>query len=72
MDGQLSAVDRWALRLHMWTCSSCRRYRRQLRAIRERLNDLADRFEGEAPFPDTAMSDELRARLRAIVDADRG
>ncbi len=72
MDGDLTSVDRWALRLHMMVCAACRTYRRQVESVRRALKEAAGRLENDGPLPGpAALPDELRERLRAIADADQ-
>ncbi len=71
-DGDLTRTERWALWLHLLACRASRRYRRQLRAIRETIRDATDRLEAGQDFPGPPLPDTLRERLRALADTGQG
>ncbi len=64
LDRPLSVRRRLSLKLHLWTCSLCRRYEQQLHLLR----NAAERFEQEpsqlASRTTQALSVEARARMR--------
>jgi hypothetical protein len=68
-DGQdqpLCLTERTALRLHLYICRACRRYRRQLRILR----DLIDRWRKKCSrddFGSDELSDEQRNRIRKAL-----
>lgn len=71
LDRQLGVVDRWALRLHLCICRSCRRYRRQLRTLRRLIHDAVRRLQQGEDLPGLPLPPEARRRLQAIVDLGR-
>ena len=58
LERELSAVERWAVRLHAGVCRSCRRFRRQLKFLQE-----AARRRADTPVQDT-MPQHLRNQIR--------
>lgn len=40
LDRQLTASERWAVRMHLFVCAPCRKALKQLRQIRQALTDL--------------------------------
>lgn len=67
LDEPLSRLERTALLCHLAACRSCRRFRRQVRRIRQSLR-LRDR--AAASDADSGLSPEARARIaRAIREA---
>jgi hypothetical protein len=57
LERDLSAVERWAVRLHAVVCKQCRRFRRQLRFLQR-----AGRQWGERPVDSTLPAD-VRAKI---------
>ena len=47
-DAPLTAVERWAMSLHLVSCRVCRRYRKQLKLLRGVLGRLSDPPVNEA------------------------
>lgn len=72
MDGELTPVDRWALRLHLLVCTACRRYRRHLRAMRGLLERAAKHLEDGGDLPGPPLPEGLRQRLRGTIEAGEG
>ena len=70
MDGDLTRADRWALRLHLMVCTACRRYRRQLRALRQFLERATRQLESGGDLPGPPLPEGLRQRLRGTFEAD--
>ncbi len=67
LDEPLSRLERTALLCHLAACRSCRRFRRQVRRIRQSLR-LRDR--AIASGADEGLSPEARARMaRALREA---
>jgi ferric-dicitrate binding protein FerR (iron transport regulator) len=62
MDGELAAIDRAALEVHLASCADCRRTREALRA---QARDLESAFE-----PVRAETDALAAKIIAAVHAE--
>ena len=73
---QLSRTERWALRLHLLICKSCRKYKKQLKILHDVLSRISDShtYEHAGPPPlDPAQSKSLQNRLskniREILDS---
>ena len=62
---RLSMRERWALRLHLWLCISCRRFARQIELLREAIRAYSARLEDEEYGPE--LSSEARERIRKAL-----
>jgi predicted anti-sigma-YlaC factor YlaD len=71
MDGELSAVERWAVRLHLLICRACRRYRRQIQVLRKLLEDAKTQSEAGDALPGESIPQDLQDRLRAMLEGER-
>lgn len=70
-DRQLGRRERWGLRLHLWLCTSCARFERQILLMRKALRMLNQRAEAGELGPD--LSPEARERIRkALAERDGG
>ena len=58
LDRTLTPVERWALRLHLVSCRTCRRFRRQLAFLQQ---------AARASAQSAAMSDETLQAIRARI-----
>ena len=61
-DRKLSAVERWAVRLHHIGCWSCRRCEKQIRVLRSAL-----KFHPEKTAEDERLSNEALNRIRNAI-----
>lgn len=63
---QLSLKERMNLRLHLFMCTSCRRFERQLARVREimRNESSQDSLENSVPLPDEAQ-ERIRQALKS-------
>lgn len=65
LDGPLPLIQRVRMRAHLFVCSLCRRYRRQLYFLRRAARQWVDHVDATA---DTALPEEARRRLRARLE----
>ena len=65
LDRQLSFTERWAVRLHCISCWSCRRFGRQLRALRDAWDAYPPRVNDQAKLSSAAIS-----RIREAMDRE--
>src|SRR5262245_18349601 len=65
-DATLPRATRWRMKLHFVLCVWCRRYRRQLRFLRNALLVLPER---NLDLIDHKLSPEAKARLNEILKA---
>lgn len=63
MDESSPWPQRWAVRLHILYCTSCRRYRRQMLALRLVLRALGATLRGSDTSIGPALSAEARNRI---------
>lgn len=67
--------ERWALRLHLWICASCRRFERQIALLRQVLRLLGRRAEvglGDVALAAADLAPEARERIRQALAARQG
>lgn len=68
-DRELTAAERWALRLHLAYCSSCRRFRQQLAFLHRLWLEIDRRLAaGEVPLEER-LSDPTRQRLERMIES---
>ncbi len=68
-DGSLSRMDRWALHAHLFICTPCRKYRRQIRALRNMINTAMQQLETGKTAHDQRLTDDARNQLRQLIEA---
>jgi hypothetical protein len=64
VDGELTSLERWRLRLHLWICGNCRKYLRSYRTTVEAERAAFKTDDGVSP----EVSDELVKRILSDVD----
>lgn len=67
MDRPLRKGERYGLRLHLFTCSRCRRYRGQIRTIRLFIRALAAWLSG-ARIAKATLPDDARRRIAGVLE----
>ena len=65
----LERLERRNLGLHLWICSNCRRFRRQIEFLRQALRMLGQRLETGTPGP--SLHPDARDRIRRALLAAR-
>ena len=65
MERPLSRPERIGLRLHLWICRACRRFRRQILLLRHLMHGLSQEDPPEASAP--PLSEDGRARLQDAI-----
>ena len=55
LDRKLSAVERWAVRLHHISCYSCRRFAKQIRLLKDALKMYPGKTGEELRLPAEAV-----------------
>ena len=68
MDRPLTRGERVSLRCHLVICSACRRYRRQLRALRHFVSRYAERVDESLVTTGQTLSADARARIRSAIE----
>ena len=66
LDRRLPAHDRLAVRLHLFVCLSCRRYRHQMLTIRRISTRLAEAVDP----PAATLPADVRERIKRSLDGD--
>ena len=64
VDGELTSLERWRLRLHLWICGHCRKYLRSYRTTIEAERAAFKADDGASP----EVPDELVKRILSAVD----
>lgn len=62
LERDLSAVERWAVRLHFISCKACRRFRKQLQFLQAAAQRHTERCQ-DAKLP-PQVRDQIRRGLR--------
>ena len=65
LDHDLASADRLAWRLHLLICISCRRYRRDILALRRISTRLAE--QTDPPVPAMPLPDDARERIKRAL-----
>lgn len=47
LDRPLSLAERWQLKIHLWMCDACRRFKQQLNQLRQHLKVLMQLTEND-------------------------
>jgi len=71
LDRELTASERWGLRLHTFVCKPCRRLVRQLRAMREMMRSAPLSLHASSDGAIAQLSPERRQQIKQIL-ADAG
>lgn len=66
MDHRLPLSDRIAIRLHLMVCQFCNRYRLQLLAIRDALNEKT-KLEEPPGTGNECLSDQAREKMKKAL-----
>ncbi len=61
----LGCTERWGLRLHLWVCDNCRRFKRQIDFLRKAIRIEAERDESDSQGPD--LSPGARKRILSAI-----
>ncbi len=69
MDRELPFGQRMALRMHLFMCKFCSRYRRQMVLIREAMRHYLEEIEPSEPLPSISLSLEAREKVKRAVAA---
>ncbi len=67
LDEDLSRAQRLAIRLHYLHCTACRRYRRQIRLIRDAMRQAGSGAEPDETKSDVTMPSETRGRIKRAL-----
>lgn len=72
LDRELTAGERWVLRLHAFVCQPCRRLIRQLRAMRQLMQSAPASLHASSAGAVARLSNERRRQMKQVLaDADR-
>jgi hypothetical protein len=67
LEGDLSRLERIALRTHALYCIGCRRYLRQIVFVRRALRQLVAHVEAGAALPGPGLPEEVRVRIKQAL-----
>ena len=65
VDGELTSIQRWRLRVHLWICGHCRKY---LRSYRTTVEAERAAFKGDDETSTDVPDDLVKAILWAAND----
>lgn len=68
LDRPLTWRERWAVRLHLWICVYCRRFRQQLIFMRRQMLNWQQQ---QSERSDITLSSEARQRITQLLDGNR-
>ena len=67
MEHELPRAHRIAIGFHCWYCKACRRYRRQIRFIREALRAFVDGGPPPDALAGLSLPPDARERIRRAI-----
>lgn len=67
LDRRLTWQERFAVKVHLWICKYCRRFSRQLLAVRSGLQRLTQSVEENT---DLQMPSESKARIAKVLESE--
>jgi hypothetical protein len=67
LEGDLSRLERIALRTHSLYCIGCRRYLRQIVFVRRALRQFVAHVETGAALPGAGLPEHVRARIKQAL-----
>jgi len=70
LDRELTASERWALRLHVFVCKPCRHLLKHLKAMREMLRSAPPTLHASAAGAEQLSAERRRKITRLLSEAD--
>lgn len=67
LDRRLTLQERFAVKVHLWICKYCRRFSRQLLAVRSGLQRMTQSVEENT---DLQMPSESKARIAKVLESE--
>ncbi len=67
LDRRLTWQERFAVKVHLWICKYCRRFSRQLLAVRSGLQRMTQSVEENT---DLQMPSESKARIAKVLESE--
>jgi hypothetical protein len=67
LDRDLTSLERFALRSHMFYCFACRRYFRQISLLRLAMRRLAGHVEAGDSMTAQGLPDNVRERIKEAI-----
>jgi predicted anti-sigma-YlaC factor YlaD len=67
LEGNLSRLERIALKTHLLYCIACRRYFRQMLFVRRAVRRIVEHVETGATLPGPGLPDDVRARIKQAL-----
>ncbi len=68
LDRQLSARERFALRLHLLICKYCKRFGQQIRILRMALKKMSASAENDENI---RLPSDVRVRIANVIDSTK-
>lgn len=67
LDRPLSLSERWQLKVHLWMCDACRRFKQQLNQLRQHLKALIQQTENDESIQ---LSQAAKQAILQKIDQD--
>lgn len=67
LDRRLTLQERFAVKVHLWICKYCRRFSRQLMAMRVGLQRMTQSVEDDTTVH---MPSESKARIAKVLESE--
>lgn len=67
-DRPLSLSERWQLKVHLWMCDACRRFKQQLNQLRQHLKVLIQQTENDESIQ---LSQAAKQAILQKIDQDK-
>lgn len=68
LDRPLSLSERWQLKIHLWMCDACRRFKQQLNQLRQHLKVLIQQTENDESIQ---LSQAAKQAILQKIDQDK-
>lgn len=68
LDRPLSWSERWQLKIHLWMCNACRRFKQQLNQLKQHLKILRQQTEHDESIQ---LSQVAKQAILQKIDRDK-
>ena len=69
LDADLSRTQRFAVRIHLLSCTACKRFRKHMAFLHDALRGCYDKGEHPESFLSHSLSPEARERIQRSLDS---
>lgn len=68
LDRPLSLSERWQLKIHLWMCDACRRFKQQLNQLKQHLRALVQQTEHDESIQ---LSQAVKQAILQKINQDK-